>query len=185
MQSSEEKTLVNDKTAPFDKSPPNCVRGMKILDRDKFKKVVHVPSVTVPCRDLKNLLRKVKPYLFGFRFVNHVADLAENDPAFKSYKLLLLDPDTCGSVEMFPDRLKTILKDREIDFENGFRMTKIELGYNHWNAHDTIQAILPEDMDNISGFSIVGHIAHLNLNEEALPYKHIIGKNFITFSLNS
>ncbi|KAJ8309525.1 hypothetical protein KUTeg_014399 [Tegillarca granosa] len=179
MQSLEEKTSIEDNIVAFDRSPPSSVRGMKVLDRNAFKKVIQVPSIAVPCKDLKSLLRKVKPYLFKFRFINAVADLAKNDPAFKSYKLLLLDPDSCGSVEKIPESLKTILKDRKVDFENGFRMTKLELDYNNWNATETIHAILPEDVDNISGFSVVGHIAHLNLNEEALPYKHIIGQVFL------
>ncbi|KAJ8305113.1 hypothetical protein KUTeg_017338 [Tegillarca granosa] len=104
MQSLEEKTSIEDNIVAFDRSPPSSVRGMKVLDRNAFKKVIQVPSIAVPCKDLKSLLRKVKPYLFKFRFINAVADLAKNDPAFKSYKLLLLDPDSCGSVEKIPGR---------------------------------------------------------------------------------
>ncbi|CDO73097.1 hypothetical protein BN946_scf185007.g151 [Trametes cinnabarina] len=54
----------------------------------------------------------------------------------------------------------------------------IEFGYDYWTADDIIHAILPEELEAgaPSGFANVGHIAHLNLRPEYLPYKHIIGQ---------
>ena len=33
-----------------------------------------------------------------------------------------------------------------------------------------------EDVDNVSGYSYIGHICHLNLKEEVSPYKQVIGQ---------
>ena len=33
-----------------------------------------------------------------------------------------------------------------------------------------------ENLDNVSGYSYVGHVCHLNLREEAQDYKHVIGQ---------
>lgn len=54
----------------------------------------------------------------------------------------------------------------------------LHLDYDHWDYHDIISSILPlEAHDEIpSGFSIVGHVAHLNLREQYRPYKHIIAE---------
>lgn len=54
----------------------------------------------------------------------------------------------------------------------------LHLDYNYWLYHDIISAILPpEAQDEIpSGFSQVGHVAHLNLRSEYLPYKHLIAE---------
>lgn len=44
---------------------------------------------------------------------------------------------------------------------------------------DIIKAILPEEVlgDGApTGFAVTGHIAHMNLQAEYLPYKHIIGQ---------
>ena len=55
---------------------------------------------------------------------------------------------------------------------------ELHLDYNYWTYHDIITAILPEEVqDEVpSGFSLVGHVAHLNLREEYLPYKHLIAE---------
>ncbi|KAI0003748.1 Met-10+ like-protein-domain-containing protein [Russula compacta] len=54
----------------------------------------------------------------------------------------------------------------------------IELDYDYWTADEILHAILPEELLNGSptGFSSTGHLAHMNLNDEYLPYKHIIGQ---------
>lgn len=53
----------------------------------------------------------------------------------------------------------------------------ITLGYDNYTKHSILRAILPMQVREIpSGFEQVGHIAHYNLREEHLPYKHIIGE---------
>ena len=39
-----------------------------------------------------------------------------------------------------------------------------------------LEALLPNGMIIPSAFETVGHIAHLNLRDEHLPYKKIVGK---------
>ncbi|KAI0294928.1 Met-10+ like-protein-domain-containing protein [Russula brevipes] len=54
----------------------------------------------------------------------------------------------------------------------------VELGYDYWTADEILHAILPEELldGSPTGFSTMGHLAHVNLNDEYLPYKHIIGQ---------
>lgn len=39
-----------------------------------------------------------------------------------------------------------------------------------------MQKVLPADVDVPSSFEAVGHIAHYNLREPHMPYKHVIGQ---------
>lgn len=53
---------------------------------------------------------------------------------------------------------------------------ELHLEYDYWTYWDIMNAILPEDeQDEIpSGFNIVGHVAHLNLRDQYLQYKHLV-----------
>lgn len=52
------------------------------------------------------------------------------------------------------------------------------LDYGYWTYHDIVSAILPTEAQSEipSGFSQVGHVAHLNLREAYLTYKHLIAE---------
>ena len=44
------------------------------------------------------------------------------------------------------------------------------------HCFQVLEALLPKDMVIPSAFETVGHIAHLNLRDEHLPYKKLIAK---------
>lgn len=54
----------------------------------------------------------------------------------------------------------------------------IELKYEFWPADEILASILPEDMvdDSPAGFTMAGHIAHMNIRDEFLPHKTVIGQ---------
>ncbi|CAG8518068.1 5621_t:CDS:10 [Ambispora gerdemannii] len=58
----------------------------------------------------------------------------------------------------------------------GFVKHTVELDYGNWGADDILKAILPEDSEVPSSFTQIGHIAHMNLRDEFLPWKKIIGQ---------
>lgn len=51
------------------------------------------------------------------------------------------------------------------------------LNLMHWLQ--ILETMLPEGMIIPSAFETVGHIAHLNLKDEHLPYKNVIAKVLI------
>ncbi|PWN40350.1 hypothetical protein IE81DRAFT_349324 [Ceraceosorus guamensis] len=60
------------------------------------------------------------------------------------------------------------------------RLTKheLEITYDYWSADQVLATLLPRELPEgtPTAFTAVGHIAHLNLREEYLPYRYIIGQ---------
>ncbi|KAF7822785.1 tRNA (guanine(37)-N1)-methyltransferase 1 [Senna tora] len=52
----------------------------------------------------------------------------------------------------------------------------LTLFYDYWQMNEILEALLPKGMIVPSAFETVGHIAHLNLRDEHLPYKKLIAK---------
>ena len=48
--------------------------------------------------------------------------------------------------------------------------------YEQLNAVQVLQKMLPSHLEVPSAFEQVGHIAHLNLRDELLPYRHLVGE---------
>ena len=53
---------------------------------------------------------------------------------------------------------------------------EVRFNYNYFTADQVLTSLLPENVTIPSGFALVGHIAHVNLRDEQLPYKHVIGR---------
>ena len=50
-----------------------------------------------------------------------------------------------------------------------FSVRKFELTADNWTPHEILRAILPPGEEGVSGFSIIGHILHLNLRSDFQP----------------
>ncbi|GMP52799.1 hypothetical protein CsSME_00018489 [Camellia sinensis var. sinensis] len=97
-----------------------------------------------------------------------------------STRLLLLDERYGGeSLDNLPEAIKVVLNEngRE-DTISTFELVrcKLTLFYNYWQMNEILEALLPNSMIVPSAFETVGHIAHLNLRDEHLPYKKLIAK---------
>jgi tRNA (guanine37-N1)-methyltransferase len=53
---------------------------------------------------------------------------------------------------------------------------QLTLFYSYWPMNEVLEALLPEGIIIPTGFETVGHIAHLNLRDEHLPYKKLIAQ---------
>ena len=52
----------------------------------------------------------------------------------------------------------------------------VELQYRNFKADEVLNELLPDGVETPRAFEAVGHIAHVNLRDEHLPYKHLIGQ---------
>ncbi|XP_031256849.1 tRNA (guanine(37)-N1)-methyltransferase 2 isoform X3 [Pistacia vera] len=50
------------------------------------------------------------------------------------------------------------------------------LGYSYWDADYVLKQILPRGVEVPTSFETIGHIAHLNIHDELLPFKDVIAK---------
>ncbi|GMN63024.1 hypothetical protein TIFTF001_032093 [Ficus carica] len=95
-------------------------------------------------------------------------------------RLLLLD-ERCSTkcVNELPEAIKAVLKENaKQHMRSTFELVrcKLTLFYDYWQMNEILEALLPEGMIVPSAFETVGHIAHLNLRDEHLPYKKLIAK---------
>jgi tRNA (guanine37-N1)-methyltransferase len=68
------------------------------------------------------------------------------------------------------------LRDEHFANGDGVELHKIRLGYEHFSVDEVLRRLLPATISEIpSSFEQAGHIAHVNLRDEALPYKKLIG----------
>ncbi|TDZ74450.1 tRNA (guanine(37)-N1)-methyltransferase [Colletotrichum trifolii] len=147
-------------------------RAATTLDRSLFSKKVQLAAATV--KDNRNIskyrkqLEKAKELLSLER-----QDPCQPDPAQRGLKCLLLRPGvkhdapaTWGPV------FQEVIKSGELDVVP----YELQLDYDYWSYLDVMASILPEELhvEIPVGFNTAGHVAHLNLRSQYLPYKKII-----------
>ncbi|KAL9345975.1 hypothetical protein Peur_060828 [Populus x canadensis] len=97
-----------------------------------------------------------------------------------STRLLLLDERYAEKgVDELPQGIKAVAQEAmRGNSTTTFNLVrcKLTLFYDYWQMNEILEALLPRDMIIPSAFETVGHIAHLNLRDEHLPYKKLIAK---------
>ncbi|KAG9143750.1 hypothetical protein Leryth_026126 [Lithospermum erythrorhizon] len=97
-----------------------------------------------------------------------------------STRLLLLDERYAHkTIHEMPEAIKAALEEcNDQSVASAFKLVKCKLTllYDYWHMDEVLEGLLPGGMVIPSGFEIVGHIAHLNLKEEHLPFKKLIAK---------
>lgn len=150
--------------------PPAAVRGMTQLNRDLFQKTVALPALKVR----KELINKVMKALRNVAIKRPGLKRVIEDSEDEIYRLILLDPDKISCLESFGASERAILKEYNVDLE--VRKHNLIMTYEHFKSEEILKAVLPVGQDVTTGFSRIGHIAHMNLRDHQLPYKHLIGQ---------
>lgn len=154
-------------------SPPSGVRGMTKLDRTAFKKTVTIPVLRVRKEIVSKLMQALKRAALQRPGIKRVIE----DPEDEDNRLIMLDPYKMFTHESFEKAELSVLK--ELDVNPQLSKYNLELTYENFKSEEILKAVLPEGQDVTSGFSRVGHIAHLNLRDHQLPFKHLIGQVMI------
>ncbi|KAF8640691.1 hypothetical protein AX17_000347 [Amanita inopinata Kibby_2008] len=154
----------------LDASPPIHREMRDRLDRSAFQKTLSVLAARVPPKKTGNLL-KAPPMKRALMDLPKIRTVVPDPSNPDGDRLVLL------RVANEADLLKESLEYIEHE-SNGLVAHKVVLTYDYWTADEILHAILPEELceGSPSGFAMTGHIAHLNLNDEYLPYKHLIGQ---------
>ncbi|KAL3998594.1 Met-10+ like-family protein [Acanthocheilonema viteae] len=152
----------------------NKVRGITVLtDNEKklFSKEITLPIVVVPpkiinrligCKEITNktverFCSKIKP----------VIDMSDENKKAIVFNPEKMDDNTRNVVLKTIENLTGVI--------TRFDSYNVVLNYDDWPVKSCITAVLPKGLE-FSGFSQIGHIVHVNLREELLLYKKVIGK---------
>lgn len=112
--------------------------------------------------------KDVQPYVFRSKRSKHIA----HDPAGDTTKRVL---QLCVSS---PDDVPPALQ-AAIDAAGGELVRHpVIYDWDYWTVDQVLRAVLPVELEEgaPSAFSMVGHIAHVNLREEYLAYRYLIGQ---------
>ncbi|KAF9609280.1 hypothetical protein IFM89_014474 [Coptis chinensis] len=95
-----------------------------------------------------------------------------------STRLLLLDERFAGKeANELPEAIKVLLKEGvKLGQICELVTCRLTLLYNYWQMSEILEGLLPKGLIVPTAFEMVGHIAHLNLREEHLPFKKTIAQ---------
>ncbi|KAF8971730.1 Met-10+ like-protein-domain-containing protein [Flammula alnicola] len=154
----------------LDASPPPYNGPRDFVDKAAFHKTISVLGARVPPEKTRVLLKagELKNCLMDLPKIRTVV----SDPSQPDGdRLVLLRMSEKADI---PAEAQQFL-DKEA---KGLLEYKVDLDYDYWTAEECLHSFLPEELREgaPTGFAMTGHIAHVNLNDEYLPYKHIIGR---------
>lgn len=153
------------------KPPQNY--GMKVLDKNAFSKTVALLSLETEAHKITKLRKELKKYMPKLKNLKSIQDTDK-----ENVKRLLFNPDLVKKKDDFDATTRELFDKLGLTDDNFCNMS-ILLTYENWTHTDLIRAILPEGELSVSGFSVIGHIAHLNLRNEVLEYKSVVGQILI------
>ncbi|KZV83263.1 hypothetical protein EXIGLDRAFT_777750 [Exidia glandulosa HHB12029] len=156
-------------------SPP-VHRGMTVLDRAAFTKSIRLLGARVPAARTGPLL-KAEPLRKCVLREPRLRNVVYQDPADEDRIILF----RVESEDELPNDARQFL-----DSEGATLVHHdVELDYDYWSREQILESVLPEELcaDAPSSFTITGHLAHYNLRDEYLPFKHLVGQ--VTLDKNS
>lgn len=150
--------------------PPVGVRGMKVLDREKFLRNIQVPVLKVTEKNLSKIITLCKNDFLKLQNFKPVQSF--EDASFT--KCIFFNPEKVNNWTDISEQNRAALSELGIDQSN-FDIKEVQLSYENFNHNTIFKAVLPELEDIASSFSQIGHIIHLNLKDHLLDYRQLIG----------
>lgn len=158
-------------TMPSSQVNDQNVFALSCLNEDNFKEIekkVTFKALKIPTGSLQSLLkggikrRAYKRTKFNFVRIGEGSNV----------HYILLDPEEAKHFENWkecPLLTSNNIQKELVDYE-------VTLKYEDFSADEILRALLPAEVEVPTAFSKIGHIAHLNLRDEQIPYKNIIGE---------
>ncbi|KAJ9506528.1 hypothetical protein QJQ45_005025 [Haematococcus lacustris] len=136
------------------------------VNHSLFNSTLTVPALRVPKRQCADLMKQLRGYTLERPKIRCVV----GDGQELDTRLLLLEPyaDDVGLPEPV----------QQAASKHGLALTSYDLplSYEQHNVDQVLKKLLPAGVDAPASFETVGHIIHLNLREEQLPYRYLIGQ---------
>ncbi|KAM0746185.1 hypothetical protein T439DRAFT_360509 [Meredithblackwellia eburnea MCA 4105] len=147
---------------------PPIRRGLTSIDKSLFETEIPVVAARIPLKQTTELSRnELKKVVLR---IPRIQSIVADDESSELKKVLFYTHDKT----QLPAEVLQLLADKQIDMVDH----KIKLGYDYWTADQILQSVLPEDLldESPTSFTQIGHIAHLNLRDEYLPHRLLIGQ---------
>lgn len=140
-----------------------------LLDKSQFETTLSLVALKIPAKLCTQYMSTLREHLFQRPRMKRVFDV----PDCPSDRLLLLGESVDMGLSVLSAEQRQFVKDNCLGEPEAF---SLKLGYEHLSADEVLRKILPADSEIPSSFEQAGHIAHLNLRDEMLPYKQLIGR---------
>jgi len=142
------------------------------LERAKsaLRKEIPLLGVRVPARACGALAAHpaVKEHVFRSPRTKHIRPDPDGDASFRSLQLGV------QNAEQLDDAAQAAIR------EAGGELVPLPvvLDWDYWSVDQILRAVLPDELEEgaPSAFSVVGHLVHVNLREEYLAYRYLIGQ---------
>ncbi len=163
------KEIKNDpnwKNRLIDKAP---------LNKSLFELSLPLLGVRIPGKLVQRIRDILKSVLFSMPRIKSVLP-ANNDGKTmceSEDRLILLNPQ-----QKDPDAIEALLGGKEglEKYRASIVAYTLKIGYDAWSAEELLKLVLPDDIPIVTSFETAGHIAHLNLRPEHMPFKSVIGQ---------
>ncbi|KAI6190312.1 TRNA (guanine(37)-N1)-methyltransferase [Aphelenchoides bicaudatus] len=152
--------------------PPIAVRGMTEFDASKFEKTVDLPYIKIPSKLVGRVIGAKSVQEYAMRKNSRFKSVMNGED--KEQKLMFFDPDLIAKKEDAGRQIQECVK-KAADHDVTLEYKTFTLTYEDWDVKRCLRAVLPEELD-FSGHTQAGHILHLNLREEMMPYRFVIGR---------
>lgn len=157
---------------------PPVLAASKVLNKAAFAQTFNIAAASV--RDNKRIsqIRAVLTKSADLLSIERHPSIV-NDPdaalAAQGRKCMLLKPEiSVAKPETWGPVLSELVKQDAV----GIVPYALHLDYDYWTYRDVLTTLLPSELhDDIpSGFNTAGHVAHLNLRDQHLPYKMLLAE---------
>lgn len=139
------------------------------INKELFSSSIRLVSLRIPAKTCNEYMAAFKDYAYQrpkMRRICYIDGDANNRLFLLSEKIQNL------SLDGLPENLK------EFNQNHGGTPEEYELAmsYENFATDEVLKRLLPNLVEIPSSFEQAGHIAHLNLRDEALPHKHLIAQ---------
>eukprot|EP00055_Hartaetosiga_balthica_P016463 m.104357 g.104357 ORF g.104357 m.104357 type:complete len:707 (-) comp9111_c2_seq4:84-2204(-) len=139
------------------------------FDRNLFTVRKDILSMVVPCNECNTVVKALNGLLLNAPKLSPVAKRKEGDDP--TTRTILLSP--LKDVEELKESICKALDKKVVELET----YTVSVDYDYWSADEILKAGLPQEFNEVTtSFEAVGHLAHMNLRDHQLPYKHFIGQ---------
>lgn len=153
------KTVFSTPSDPSFVHPPSDFPSLDI-----FAETIQHPALLVPARRTAEIRKELSHVLMHRPRTKNIYSYDQD----KSLRKMVL--------HLNPDVYDDPVVQQVMQNDNAKPCTfTLQTSYSDWTAEQVLKKLLPVS-EIPCAFETVGHIAHVNLREETLPFKHIVGK---------